>query len=333
MEVSTDAGALCQSGASGTESGRKVLRREGEVKTTQGLTRYATKEIIMKNRMFYIGLGCALSTLFWTITAFAQQAKVDQEKTEDITFELTKPLEFVDRPSTVNFITKANIEKLRNRPILTMEEIDIGKGTLHSQTFEGVTLKKKGEEIRVRTCREYDDALLAGYRPGSTYDITMASWFKYPCVTLQLLQRATRHKRSFLPTRNQELFDLKLLPLKLFPIVTDYEQTYGRDIENETYHDQAEKGELEVIEKTPHKFVCKDDGLKQYLTEVVRADFNGDGTEDILLNEAVAAIDATYRTYNLIILTRESSKAKYEIIFQSGFVILPKHLDNALKGR
>ena len=117
---------------------------------------------------------------------------------------------------------------------------------------------------------------------------------------------------AFLPTRNQELFDLKLLPLKLFPIVSDYEQTYGRDIDNETYHDQAEKGELKVIEQTRHKFVCKSDGLKQRLTEVVRADFNSDGTEDILFQESVAAIGATYRTYNLLILTRKSSEAKYE---------------------
>ena len=290
----------------------------------------------MKNRMFYIGLGCALSPLFWTITAFAQQAKVDQEKTKDITFELTKPLKFVNRPSTVNFITQANIEKLRNRPILTMEEIDIGKGTLYLQTFEGITLRKgrKGEEkIQVRTCKEYDDALLAGYAPDGTWEIGRASYFKYPCGTLLLLQKATRHKRSFLPTHNQELFDLKLLPLKLFPVVSDYERTYGRDIENETYHDQAENGGIQIIEKTPHKFVCKSDGLKQYLTEVVRADFNGDGTEDILFQEAVAAIGATYRTYNLIILTRKSSRAKYEMIFKSRFVILPKHLDNALKGR
>ena len=289
----------------------------------------------MKNRMFYIGLGCALSTLFWTITAFAQESKVDPDKTADITFELTKPLKFVDQPRTVNFITKANIEKLRNRPILAMREIDIGKGTLDQQLFEeGITLRKgrKGEKkIQVRTCKEYDDALLAGYAPDGTWEIGVASYFKYSCGTLNLLQKATRHKRSFLPTRNQELFDLKLLPLKLFPIVTDYEQRYGRDIEGETYHDQAEKGELQVIEQTPHRFGCKDDGLKQYLTEVVRADFNGDGTEDILFREAFYAIGGTHRVYNLLILTRKSNEAKYEKVFQSGFVILPKDLDDALK--
>ncbi len=271
------------------------------------------------NRPFYIALSCLFAL---TITAFAQEEKVNQEKIEDITFELAKPLKFADGIERKSF-TKAEIEALRDLPV------DMG-----GNKTDGATLRhRQKEKLHVRTCREYDDALEAGYAPGSTYDIAMASWFKYPCGTLQLLQRATRHKRSFLPPHNQELFDLKLLPLKLFPIVSDYEQTYGRDIENETYHDQAEKGELEVIENTPHKFVCKDDGLKQYLTEVVRADFNGDGTEDILFHEAVYAIGGSYRTYNFIILTRKSSGGKYESIFKSGFVMLPKHLDKALKSR
>ena len=270
------------------------------------------------NRPFYIALSCLFAL---TITAFAQQAKVDPEKIEDITFELVRSIKFADGSEKKSF-TKAEIKALRDLPV------DMG-----GNKADGAMLQNKQGKRRVRTCREYDDALAAGYAPDTNYDIAMAGWFKYPCGTLQLLQRATRHKRSFLPTRNQELFDLTLIPLTLFPVVTDFEQAYGRDIENETYHDQAEKGELEVIEKTPHKFVCKSDGLKQYLTEVVRADFNGDGTEDILFHEAVYAIGGTYRTYNLIILTRKSREAKYESIFQSGFVMLPKHLDNALKGR
>ena len=270
------------------------------------------------NRPFYIALSCLFAL---TITAFAQQAKVDPEKIEDITFELVTSIKFADGSEKKSF-TKAEIEALRDLPV------DMGENKT-----DGAMLENKQDKRRVRTCREYDDALANGYRPGSNADIAMAAWFKYPCGTLQLLQRATRHKRSFLPTHNQELFDLTLIPLTLFPVASDFEQTYGRNIENETYHDQAEKGELEVIEKTPHKFRCKLMGWKQYLTEVVRADFNGDGTEDILFHEAVYAIGGSYHTFDLIILTRKSSEAKYESIFQSGFVMLPKHLDNALKGR
>ena len=192
------------------------------------------------------------------------------------------------------------------------------------------TLANNGDRRIVRTCREYDAAILAGYRPVSNADIALAGWLKYPCGTLQLLERATRPKRSFLP---QDLFDLKLLPLKLFPVMTDYEQTYGRDIEGETFDDQAQKGELEVIENAVHRFVCKFMGSRYSLTEMVRADFNGDGTEDILFEESERAIGATYRVYNLLILTRKSNEAKYEKVFQSGFVMLPKDLDNALKGR
>ena len=272
----------------------------------------------MKNRMFYIGLGCALSALFLTTTAFAQQAKVHQEKIEDITFELTKPLKFTVVREITSF-TQAEIEALRDLPIYMGETNRIS-----------ATLENKGDKLMVRTCREYDAALSAGYRPGTTADIMLAAWFKYPCGTLQLLKRATRPKRSFL---SQDLFDLKLLPLKLFPVMTDYEQTYGRDIEGETFYDQVEKGELEVIENTAHRFECKSLGSEYSLTEVARADFNGDGTEDILFRERDAAIGGTLRVYNLLILTRKSNEAKYEKVFQSGFVMLPKDLDNALKSR
>ena len=174
------------------------------------------------NRPFYIALSCLFAL---TITAFAQQAKVDPDKTEDITFELATPIKFADGSEKKSF-TKAEIEALRDLPI------DMG-----GSKFDA-TLANKQDKRVVRTCREYDEALSAGYRPASNADIALAAWFKYPCGTLQLLERATRPKRSFLP---QELFDLKLLPLKLFPIVSDYEQTYGRDIEDESYHDQAEK--------------------------------------------------------------------------------------------
>lgn len=69
-----------------------------------------------------------------------------------------------------------------------------------------------------------------------------------------------------------------------------------------------------------------------HLTEVVRADFNGDGTEDILFEEAFYAIGGTHRVYNLLILTRKSNEAKYEKVFKRGFAMLPKDLDKALKG-
>ena len=222
-------------------------------------------------------------------------------KPKELTFELVESIKFADG-TEVKSITKADIETLRDLPI------DMG-----GNKTDGVTLtKRRNDKIHVRTCREYDAALEGGYYPSSTYDISMASWFKYPCGLLNLLETAAIPQRSFLPTSKEGIFDLKLIPLSLFPVVTDFEQAYGYNIENLTYQDQVEKGLLKVTDKGQNWFSCEDDGLRQHLTEVARADFNSDGIEDLLLSEAVHATQGTYRTYDLIILTRNSTDEKFE---------------------
>ena len=230
-------------------------------------------------------------------------------KPEELTFELVRSIVFADG-TEVTSITKADIETLRDLPI------DMG-----GNKTDGVTLTRSrktksrhDKKIHVRTCREYDSALEDGYYPSSTYDISMASWFKYPCGTLNLLEIATIPQQSFIPTSKEGVFDLKLIPLSLFPVVTDFEQTYGYNIENVTYQDYVEKGLIKVIDRDQNGFSCENDGLRQHLTEVARADFNGDDIEDILLSEAVYATQGSLRVCNLIILTRKSIDGKYEKI-------------------
>ena len=218
-------------------------------------------------------------------------------KPKEITFELVKSIKFADG-TEVKSITKADIEALRDLPI------DMG-----GNDTDGVTLTNdKGEKVHVRTCREYDAALEDGYYPSSTYDISMASWFKYPCGLLNLLETAAIPQRSFLPTLKEGAVNLELLPFSLFPELLDFED----NIENVTYRDRVKQGLLKVTDIGQNWFSCEDDGLRQHLTEVARADFNDDGIEDILLSEAVHATQGTYRAYDLIILTRKSMAEKYE---------------------
>ena len=218
-------------------------------------------------------------------------------------FELIEGMQFADG-TEVESITKADIEDLRDLPV------HMGKNKT-----DGVTLtKNKDEKIYVRTCREYDAALEGGYSPYSNYDIAMASWFKYSCGLLNLLQTATLSQQSFISTPKKGVFDIELLPLSVFPILSDYEQTYGYDIENVTYQDQVEKGLLKVTDMRHNWFSCEDDVLKQHLTEVARADFNGDGIEDILFFESVHATQGSFRFYQIIILTRKSIDGKFEVV-------------------
>ena len=216
---------------------------------------------------------------------------------EELSFELVESIQFADG-TEVKSITKADIEALRDRPI-----------HMGGNDTEGVTLtNEKIEKINVRTCREYDSAIVRGYFPYTTYDISMASWFKYPCGTLNLLQTAAIPQQSFISNPKAGIADLELLPLSLFPALFDFEQ----DIENVTYQDRVEKGLLKVTGVGENWLSCEDDGLKQHLTEVARADFNSDGIEDILLSESVSATQGSFRNYKITILTRKSVDATFE---------------------
>ena len=257
-----------------------------------------------RKKCLFWGIGCLcmmlclVSVLGYERRSEAEVAKDEPSvKPKEITFELVKSIKFADG-TEVKSITKADIEALRDRPI------DMG-----GNDTDGVTLTNdENEQVHVRTCREYDAALEEGYYPMSTYDISMGSWFKYPCETLNLLEIATIPEQSFIPTLKEGAVDLELLPFSLFPELLDFED----NIENVTYQDRVDEGLLKVTDRGDNWFSCEDDGLRQHLTEVARADFNGDDIEDILLSEAVHATQGTYRTYNMIILTRKSMDGKFE---------------------
>ena len=259
-------------------------------------------------------LGCENSTKpssQQTATTLSNKAEMTEKppatasttiaKPEELAFELVESIQFADG-TEVKSITKADIEALRDRPI-----------HMGGNDTDGVTLtNEKNEKIHVRTCRDYDSALERGYFPYTTYDIAMDSWLKFPCGTLNFLQAATTPRQSFIPNRKEGVIDLALLPLSLFPVLTDIEQRYGYNIENVTYQDQVEKGLLKVTDMGENWLSCEEEGLRQHLIERVRADFNDDRIEDILLSESVHATQGSMRFHQITILTRKSADAKFE---------------------
>ena len=216
---------------------------------------------------------------------------------DELSFELVESIKFADG-TEVKSIAKADIEALRDRPI-----------HMGGNDADGVTLtNEKDEKIHVRTCREYDAALERGYFPSTTFDISMASWFNIPCGTLNLLQTAAIPQQSFISNPKAGITDLELLPVTFFPELFDFDQ----NVENVTYQDQVETEMLKVSDMGENWLRCENEGLKQYLKEVARADFNSDGIEDILLSEYVSATRGSYRDYKISILTRKSADGKFE---------------------
>ena len=234
-----------------------------------------------------------------TPDAISKILQCHSEQPEAI-FELIEAMQFADA-TEVKFVAKSNIEDLRNLPIR------LGA----NNHIDGVTLtNEKDEHIHVRTCRDYDSAIEHGYFAYTNFDIKMSSWLNRQCGLLKSLQSATTASRSFIAKPRVGVVDLALLPFSLFPQFGDDSESLEQDI---TYQSKVLDGALVVSSVGQNSLEIREpEGMGQQLVEVVRADFNGDGIEDILLFEYCYATHGTLGFGGIRILTRKSQNGKFE---------------------
>ena len=205
-------------------------------------------------------------------------------------------------------IAKSDIESLRDE--------DLGPITLRNL---------KDELIEVTTCREYDSAHQRGYHPYTRLESAMAIDWEQQCGLLDSLQEATTPQQSFISNPRVGVADLELLPFSLFSYPGDDDD----NVEDLTYQTAVDTGRL-VVEDVGQDFLkiqsvwveiggerMEGDEV-QSLREVVRADFNGDGIEDVLLFETGwwNGGFSPWPIGGIIVLTRESRDGKFEVIYQ-----------------
>ena len=259
----------------------------------------------ISNRRTFCSILCLLFFIFSYQLADAQESLLAAEELlpdSAIIFDLIESIKFADG-TQVKSIAKSEIDGLRDLPISFGEN----KG------IESVRLwKKKGDEIEVRTCREYDAGLKSGYSPANNMQRKLASFFKYPCALLNALEIASVAEESFIT--DVGVADVELLPFSLFPHIGEYKsrQEFAKDLQT-TYQQKIETGELVVRERAEHVLKIQGDGMKQSLREVVRADFNNDGIEDVLVDEGHWVRQGTHSAYGIIVLTRKSLQGKFEV--------------------
>jgi len=217
----------------------------------------------------------------------------------EIIFKLVESIKFADG-TEVKSITKDDIDALRDRPIRLGE----------NDHLDGVMLtNEKDERIHARTCREYDSAIKRGYDTYTTFDIKMSVWFKHHCGLLNALEGAAVPQRSYISNPKVGITNLDLIPFSLFPNLSGDEIDLGA-----TFEKKIRNGELIVIEKDQNVLTTEGIGMEQLLREVVRADFNNDGIEDILLFEYHYATQGTLGFGGVIVLTRKSMNGKFEVV-------------------
>ena len=230
-------------------------------------------------------------------------AEIFQQHSEqpEAIFELIENMQFANGDE-VKSIAKADIESLWDLPVW------LGEYYTDGLPFTN----KKDEQIFVRTCREYESACEQGYLAVSNAVLKMSVSFHQRCELLKSLQSATTPQQSFISNPKVGVVDLNLLPFSLFPWIGDKPK---RKELKATYQSKVNDGMLVVksVSQNSLEIVAPKD-MGQRLIEVVRADFNGDGIENILLFEYCFATEGTLGFGGSRILTRKSTDGKFEIV-------------------
>ena len=264
--------------------------------------RYPSK--IGNRRNLFCSILCLLLFIFNYSIVEAQEPLSVEKAGQDteVTFQLIEGIKFADG-TQMKSIAKSEIDRLWDLPVSFGEN----KG------IESVRLmKKKGDAIEVRTCREYDAGLKNGYHPANNMQRKLASFFKYPCALLKALEIASVAEESFIT--DVGVGNVELLPFTVFPVLGEYKsrQAFAKDLQT-TYQQKIETGELVIIKSTEHVLEIEYAGVVQSLREIVRADFNNDGIEDVLVDEGNWVTQGTYSSYGIIVLTRKSLQGKFEV--------------------
>lgn len=216
-------------------------------------------------------------------------------------FSLLEGMKFADK-TEVRKIAKADIAALRDRPIRLGQNDHI----------DGVTLtNNQNEQVYIRTCREYNKAIKAGFFAYRTFDMKMATFFAHQCGLLTALEAAATPTMSFIEQPRVGVFDLELLPFSLFP---EMGEKIPDKEPSSTYQTKVTDGTL-VIKRLRQNLleVVVPNGMGHQLIEVARSDFNGDGIEDILLFEYCWTTTGTFGSGGIRILTRKSTDGLFEL--------------------
>jgi hypothetical protein len=112
------------------------------------------------------------------------------------------------------------------------------------------------------------------------------------------------------------LTNLNLLPASLLPAVADADADRLNKLaaRGETYQSMATHKRASVRVLNPTSIQSTYNGMDQYLDEVARADFDGDGNEEILIVETAHAESGTLGVTGAYLLKKTSSTSTFTVL-------------------
>ncbi len=222
---------------------------------------------------------------------------------KELTFKIATPLKFKGR--VISGI-------LRQSDIPQLLDLAVRNGDTDLAEDYGVQMTgPNNAKVMVYTCWQWKSAQTEGAYSATTYDMAMESFFIRTCGLLFELQKAKLPIRSFVANPRVTLADLNLLPAEILASIPLGGAT-----------DRARRGKTiaqvvppqDVIEADADRLTLSYGGFRQSFWVSARADFNGDGMEDILVFTGGRADGGTMSYSDYFILTRTSPSGPLKLI-------------------
>jgi hypothetical protein len=249
------------------------------------------KQASVENTM--LGVSVALETGLISPAELGEILR--RHETGDPKVNLYQSLQFVGGVS-VAALRRSEVDRLFDEPLALP-----GSQLLDVEHADGRTRE-------IRTTREYRDAIAQGFVPTCNAMVSFATLFDLPLAVFTAMERAQPARISFIREPRTGIVDLKYMPVSMLPKGWISREDGGC----KTLEEVKGNGNLKVVSSTSHSLHIEYDYFSRIIVEIMRADLDEDGIEDILVYWYDSSLQGTYKNGGTFVLTRRAADAPFE---------------------
>ena len=180
---------------------------------------------------------------------------------------------------------------------------------------EGLELVNNTKEtVCIKTCQEFFEAKKLGFYALTTYAMKVESKFNQTCGIVESFSKARVPQESYISNSRIGLVDLNFLPISILASLSsspeDNEEKIIAIASGKSVQDWVDEGLVKIKKVTQHSIHIEHNQMGQILSELLRADFNNDGVEDVLIFSYAYAIKGSFGYGNVLTITRHHINEK-----------------------
>jgi hypothetical protein len=172
-------------------------------------------------------------------------------------------------------------------------------------------ISASGGSMEVRTCREFRAAIAAKYYPSDNTQLKMAFFLMRASALLEAASRARLAAISYIKSPHTGVADLHLLPANLLPWVSEEQMQDIANLSTYSFQSLLSANTISILSVSSYHVDVVIGDLGTSLQELLRADFDGDGIEEILVQRIIYATGGTFRDYGIGLLRRPEADVQF----------------------